>query len=247
MLPIQIFISPNFMVGREAVGQHVSTEADVAMNFEQHAPPLYGDHQLDQLWSDIDPTGYATPANAASGATTPLQVRSRSASIENLASLEAISHPLPGAVPAQMLQHRLTNLPEPGPSRRRPGGQGYSTPQSGLRRGMSEEDNPAEHGPGSPEDASNPVSRQTSVDQRAESPLTTPEHIDYDTESLSKVPSYHTAMLTLTTMPLSGDLPNYEAATGNTFRPSPLGPNSTITSPAGTSSPARRWLLRHAS
>ena len=62
-------------------------------------PPQYGDHLLDQLYSNIDPNTYATPGGP-SGVSTPLTPRSRSVSCENIESLTMS----PYNVPAEVLQ-----------------------------------------------------------------------------------------------------------------------------------------------
>ena len=70
------------------------------------APPVYGEHQLDRLFGDLDTAGYMTPPGDASGAGTPFNSRSRTASIDNLASLDAMTSDSAAA----MLQNRLDNL-----------------------------------------------------------------------------------------------------------------------------------------
>ena len=51
-----------------------------------HAPPLYGQHLLDQLYEDIDPSGFMTPG-PASGINTPFYGHSRQGSSDNLAAM----------------------------------------------------------------------------------------------------------------------------------------------------------------
>ena len=199
------------------------TDADVAMaiDAEQQAPPLYGDHLLDVLWSDIDANGYASPVNGLSGINSPTQVWSRNASTENLGSAEPGPQPPTSGVPAQALQSRLTTLPgEAGPSprdaarpRRPPGSPHSDSP---------ERDRPRRRGALSDGESGTPVSHPVSGEGRSGSPpAMATEHIEYDTEVLSKVPSYHTAMRAPTGLPLSSDLPDYEAATEAMHRPSP--------------------------
>ena len=70
-------------------------------------PPQYGEHQLDILYSDIDPSGYMTPIGAGTGANTPVNARSRSVSGEDLASMDTTAA---SAFAANLLQNRLSNL-----------------------------------------------------------------------------------------------------------------------------------------
>jgi hypothetical protein len=56
-----------------------------------HAPPLYGEHVLDQLYADMEQSGLQTPA-PQSGMNTPFYAQSRTGSAENLASLNSIAN-----------------------------------------------------------------------------------------------------------------------------------------------------------
>lgn len=222
---------PSNLYNRSVAGA-ASTEGITGV-LEDQAPPLYGNHQYDQLWSEIDLSGYMTPAYPASGAATPLQPQSRSTSLDNLSSLDAVSQRSPGPITPQALQHRLTEMPEPQASRWRASYAGFSTPPraSGPTRGNSEDSGPAPAGPTSvaaaaaaaapaaADDEGNPESQQSWEESPFDSPLSPPLHIEYDAETLSKVPSYHTAVRAPARVPFNGDLPNYEAATGSPRRP----------------------------
>src|SRR2546423_1187343 len=103
------------------------TEATVQEETDPVAPPTYGDHELDEFYSDIDPSGIMTPApragNLTSGVTTPIQGtlsaphtpfddRSRTHSFDNTRSdmpliIEAPSNQ---GVPASQIHSRLANL-----------------------------------------------------------------------------------------------------------------------------------------
>src|ERR1019366_6396703 len=74
----------------------------------QHAPPLYGEHVLDQLYADVDQSGMMTPA-PQSGMNTPFYNQSRAGSSENLAALAGEPHSS-GAVTPAALSSRLQNL-----------------------------------------------------------------------------------------------------------------------------------------
>ncbi|ERF75512.1 hypothetical protein EPUS_08326 [Endocarpon pusillum Z07020] len=143
-LPVSLYISPslalnenNELVDQTPVAARRAIETDIS-----HAvPPLYRDHQLDQMYSDVDFSGYSTPGNF-SIPSTPFGSHSRNLSSENLSSLDTVmpggtevpsSSITSGDVSAAALRHRLQNLrsrpapptpeslPEPGPdSLRRP-------------------------------------------------------------------------------------------------------------------------------
>lgn len=204
-----------------------------------HAPPLYGEHILDQLYADVDQTGIMTPA-PQSGMNTPFYSQSRAGSSDNLATLDNSSAPPPnGAVPPAALSSRLQNLnisSRNNSFRRLGAGSGSNTPHhqphhdtevpgdfdnhhssghnsSTLSRRVSEEDE--HHHEGGP---SNLTSGQHS-----------PEHIDFsDLGDLTKVPSYRTAVKTpVRGMSYDGALPNYEAAVS-----APPSPTRTSSGPA---------------
>ncbi|KAI5304664.1 hypothetical protein KEM56_006160 [Ascosphaera pollenicola] len=129
-LPVSIFISPNLPIDehntlsmsaiREALpstANHASAldTINAALSLQQQAPPLYGEHQFDQLYEEVDTPGYQTPG-VMSGATTPfgLGTLSRNISMENLSALPEMSYGMSGGmtgnISAAMLQHRLNNL-----------------------------------------------------------------------------------------------------------------------------------------
>ena len=192
-------------------------------------PPQYGEHQFDQLYSDIDPSGYMTPAGGASGRGTPFQSRSRSVSMENLASMDGVASSDFGA---SVLQSRLNNLDVTG-SNRIPrdrsqlstSGDGTeaaffdiartdeaSTPQNSLPHGGCFGHPEANVGGHSPNN-SGPVSRQVSEEDEVTSGSVTPQHIEYSAESLAKVPSYTTALQSNPTTLVNDGLPTYQSAT----------------------------------
>ena len=201
----------------------------------QHAPPLYGEHLLDQLYADMDQTGLMTPA-LQSGMNTPFYNQSRYGSSENLSSsLDGAAHP-DGAVPPAALSSRLQNLNSMSRNSsfvgRYPGNNsGGNTPHHHSR------DSEASHTPtnGISGHQSNPLSRRTSQEEDHPAVVSnmvsgqhTPEHIDFsDLGDLSKVPSYATAVKTpVRGMSYSDALPNYNAATS-----APPSPQRTLTNP----------------
>ena len=215
-----------------------------------HAPPLYGEHVLDQLYADMDQSGLMTPA-PQSGMNTPYNALSRAGSSENLASLGEASLTPDGAVPPAALSSRLQNLNAGSRNnsflRRQVGtGSGSNTPHS-----VPHNDDGSYFDNQPPSNHSNPLSRRTSEEEdHHASNLTsgqhTPEHVDYSdpgyTVNLSKVPSYSTAVkapvrgMSYTD---AGALPNYEAATSTP--PSPEH-NFSSPTPPGEAGPRRNPL-----
>lgn len=104
-LPVTIFISPNMPIDSEGnlVNQAPTTSTT---DITYGAPPMYGEHVLDQLYGGIDPSGYMTPG-LQSGMSTPFYSQSRSGSAENLASLDGVANT---AIPPSALTARLRNL-----------------------------------------------------------------------------------------------------------------------------------------
>jgi arrestin-related trafficking adapter 4/5/7 len=126
-LPVSLYISPSLAINdnNELVDQSPVAARQAVENDLTHAsPPLYGDHQLDQMYSEVDFSGYRTPGNFSTPQT-PFGSRSRNLSTENVSSFDVI--PLgssvngvngvrpPGDVSAAALRHRLQNL-RSGPS-----------------------------------------------------------------------------------------------------------------------------------
>lgn len=203
-MPLTIFISPNMPLNAEGCLVDQTPMSTESFNIVQHAPPLYGEHVLDQLYADIDQTGYMTPV-PQTGVRTPFYSHSMTGSLENLASIAATteSDTLPPAELASRLQSlnlRPRNLVRGFPSSdseattpdRRYSGQ-FSDPQS--RRTSAE----AEIAATAPTVASR---------------LPTPEHIDYpELGDLNQVPSYNTAVRAPAGRSNHSDgLPNYDTA-----------------------------------
>lgn len=226
-----------------------------SVDVDAHAPPLYGEHILDQLYADIDPSGFRTPA-PQSGMSTPYfnQSRSRSGSDENINSMDGTAGT---EVRPDALSSRLQNLDVGLSASSRNGsglfrrgntsGSGGNTP---LRHGYVSTGCMGNSVPRSfdhlPDENSlprrNPLSRRASeedsVDAQHSGRTTgghTPEHIDYCEIDLSKVPSYSTAIKA----PARGmsyteaeALPNY--ATAISAPPSPQGGYTTLATVAET-------------
>ena len=203
-----------------------SMDAITAIN--QLIPPQYGEHEFDQLYSDIDPAGYTTPGGGISGINTPFESQSRSVSTDNLASMDQVAV---DDLAASVLEGRLTNLDVAGNSgitRERnlqrsqiassgddddghieaPRQDDSNTPQNPVHpRGYFQH-------PGSetnPDDGSPVIRRLSEDDETASGPTT--RHIEYSAEVLAKVPSYTTALQSQTRTPVNDGLPTYQNAT----------------------------------
>lgn len=201
-----------------------------------HAPPLYGEHVLDQLYADIDQSGIMTPA-PQSGMNTPFYNLSRSGSSENIASLDGTINPN-GAVPPAALENRLQNLNLHTGSRNSSFLRTHPGLASGGNTPLSHPNyDPSTYFDSSSNPASNPLSRRTSEEENPMSNLAsgqhTPEHIDFsDLGDLTKVPSYSTAVKAPARgISYSDAVPNYEAAVSTPS--SPTRTFSSPTSPAG--------------
>lgn len=214
---------------------------NAAAAMDQLTPPQYGEHQFDQLYSDIDPSGYMTPGGGASGVNTPLMSRSRSVSTDDLASMDGVAST---DLAASVLQTRLNNLDVAGTSgiarERHPhrfqlsgsgdGAEGSleiqragdSTSQNSLPHNGSFQHLPSGTSPGD----SNTVSRRVSEEDEASSIPVTPQHIEYvSPEDLAKVPSYTTALQSQTRTPVNDGLPTYQSATRTPIPLPPQPPN----------------------
>lgn len=192
------------------------------------APPLYGEHRFDQLYSEVDLSVYMTPAGSVSGIGTPFLSESRTASTDDLASMDAAA---PSAFPANALQTRLRSLENIASgrwARDRPHNPGSTDESSETNTHESSRDHePPQllHNPVSAGDITHPggssnltnanslPSRRGSEEDPAPTGTHNPQHIEFSSTDLSKVPSYTTALHTRATAPINDGLPNYQAAT----------------------------------
>ena len=180
------------------------------------APPGYGEHMLDQLFADIDTTGFHSPL-IQSGLNTPYYSRahSRAGSVENLSGFAGPD----GAAAAAALSSRLQSMSQLDAAQR-------NSSYFSLRSGSS-----AAPSAVASRRQSTVLSRSSSREEGASAPSTgrtSPEHVDYaatEVAELSKVPSYATAVRTpVRPRSIFADgiaLPDYEAATS--APPSPAG------------------------
>lgn len=120
-LPVSLYISPSLAINdnNELVDQSpVAARRAIENELTHQAPPLYGDHQLDQMYSDLDSSGYRTPGNFSTPGT-PFGTHSRNVSSENLSLIDTNTAAdtaagpnlvRPADIPAAALRHRLQNL-----------------------------------------------------------------------------------------------------------------------------------------
>jgi len=102
-LPLQIFLSPLLAFDDNNNMTTQNSRAIDAGSLSAMAPPGYGEHRLDQLYNDIDSSGFQTPAGLA----TPLGAISRNASTDNLAFMNDTAF---DNLAANTLRNRLDGL-----------------------------------------------------------------------------------------------------------------------------------------
>ncbi|KAI4181656.1 MAG: hypothetical protein L6R41_006500 [Letrouitia leprolyta] len=213
-LPLYIYISPNLLLddNNTMITQNLGRVDPNA--FAVGAPPLYGEHQLDILYNDLDPTGYMTPAGSLSAISTPFS-QSRRGSSDNLASMNVMT--TAGVLPVA-LQSRLSSLDttasvevssdhiveEPSASE----GRGLARAQSCQSNDQSFDQNFVSE---NQQDNGGMTARRTS-DNDAEY-LGAAQHVEFSPEELCKVPSYSTALRSHPQTPISEVPPTYQSAT----------------------------------
>ncbi|KAG5929925.1 hypothetical protein E4U42_003986 [Claviceps africana] len=209
-LPVSIFISPNIPFDEQ--GNMINqTQNGAAPTSETAAiaPPGYGEHVLDQLYEDVDITGFQTPA-MQSGVSSPFYAQSRSGSTENLALLGHSALIAPAALSSRLADVSLD------PSRRN---RSYASMPSQSPSGrLSPTWIPyGSYGSGSrSEPPSTSLTRTNSLEDHSERHST--EHVDVDSAELAelnRVPSYATAVRTparFGAQPTAGLVPDYQTA-----------------------------------
>lgn len=205
-LPVSIFISPNLPIDDDnnLVDQTPRSAQRAIETIAQQAPPLYGDHQFDQLYSEVDLSGYRTPG-PASGRETPFGSMSRNLSSENLPSMNALTT---SDISASALHSRLSNLhatghnhPSP-PELDDPRRLGLPTDYFGRASGS--------HSPVTPGLSRRPSDEAVDHDHTPSGAATPFRPQFTEVETLSRVPSYSTAVRT-TVRPCDSELPDYQA------------------------------------
>ncbi|ROT36277.1 hypothetical protein SODALDRAFT_335353 [Sodiomyces alkalinus F11] len=221
-LPVSIFISPNMppdehgvLVDQPGTSALAPPEADASTI----APPGYGEHVLDQLFEDVDQSGFHTPA-IHSGVSSPFysQSQSRAGSSENLAALSGMT--TLNGVPPAALTSRLQNVSLNSTNR--------NTSATSLADLATSGSNPATNTSHPSQSASAALTRQNSAEDNGgtnnighghlnpRSGRASPEHVEFlDVAMLSKVPSYSTALRTPARSQAASvgeALPDYSAA-----------------------------------
>jgi hypothetical protein len=163
------------------------------------APPVYGQHVLDQLYDDVDQSGLQTPL-AQSGTSSPYYAHSRVGSSEDLLAT------VPGIpIPPAALSSRLQSMPLDHASRHAPSSfrSSISTTSSLISApsdGSGDTNHSQTTNATSPPQSAPLMMRNNSDGFPFASPspgIQTPEHVDHpDIAELSKVPSYQTAVKT---------------------------------------------------
>jgi hypothetical protein len=192
------------------INQNGQTALRAAEGLAHQAPPLYEDHQFDQLYSELDPNGYMTPRNE-SGPATPFGSHSRNISAENVTSMNQLTDP---NLSATVLHSRLSNLhlrhQNPETDAERPELAVNTEVSSRPRSGLGAELLNARR---DPVITSPTISRRTSEEDHVSSGAITPYPQFDEVEDLSRVPSYTTAVRSAARTSLNNDLPDYNAAT----------------------------------
>ena len=247
--PIHIFISPDLRIDESSQLLNPSPSFEATLEAGGFpVPPLYGQHQYDQLYEGIDPTQYHLTHSMAS---TPLDSTSRTTSHEDMAN--SLS-PAQRQVSAGALNSRLVNL-DTSPSRNspypRPGSLSiFRSPGERSRASLNSSSGtniagqrPAvsPSGPSSSSLASNasrsalsrPASNEPPIDadpglmmtprRRAAATArpSPPGRLDLSAERLSRVPSYQTALHTPALSANAAGPPSYEAAVSRPSTPPP--------------------------
>ncbi|KAL8700180.1 MAG: hypothetical protein Q9224_001084 [Gallowayella concinna] len=187
-LPLHIYISPSLLLDEDNNISLGNLRGVDSGTFAIGAPPQYGEHRSDILYeySDLDPSGYVTPAGGLSGVSTPFNSQSRRGSTDNLAAMHNIDST---SITPVALQSRLNNL-----------GHSAHVSEDMLQTGL--------HGvsvmASSPDDI---LSRPTS--EHSDPPG--PQHLEFSPEEMCKVPSYSTAIRSQHQTPISEVPPIYQS------------------------------------
>lgn len=132
-LPVKLFISPNLPINESnEVHASLNGATDAELNNAETTivpPPQYGRHILDQMYSDIDLSGYMSRTGSGPATPADASAQSRRGSDENLRSLNEIADAndlaLHGSATPAVLRSRLADLQEEGGGG---GGGGISPP-----------------------------------------------------------------------------------------------------------------------
>ena len=193
------------------------------------APPGYGEHRFDQLYLDVDPSGFQTPAGMLSQSTTPIGPLSRVASLEDLAATDQDNS---SDVIANTLRNRLNNINTTEDSRAiREQAQATTSSRMCLGNEAQQQEQGAIEGRrrSSGQSLSPRNSEQEeALPSGAQTPIQpSMSHVEYSADDLARVPSYTTALQSRPNVPIDSALPNYQTAirTPRSSPPTPQPPN----------------------
>lgn len=226
-LPVTIFISPNMPLDDDGNLLHHTPQNTTPEEARTMAPPGYGEHVLDEIYTDVEVAGLQTPG-VQSGVSSPFYTHSRAGSTENLASLLQMSNM--SGITAAALQSRLQAVSLEA-SDRNDSFQSLASASGGATPAYTH-DSQAHSAPHSaPQSA--PLSRQPSPEHHSPGSIS-PAHGDVrNLTELNKVPSYQTAVRTpvkpLSRSSQNGALPDYRTATSAPT--SPILSHATLTVP----------------
>lgn len=149
------------------------------------APPGYGEHVLDQLYEDVDPSGFQTPG-IQSGLNSPFYAQSRAGSSENLSTSLTHSRPVAPAALVSRLEDMSLDATDRNSS--------YNSVLSAS--GFA---SPTGHPPAPRSEPHSGSLTRSNSQEDGDSSRNSAEHIDLDPAEfleLNKVPSYQTAVRT---------------------------------------------------
>ncbi|KAK3717366.1 hypothetical protein LTR37_005755 [Vermiconidia calcicola] len=248
-LPVKIFISPNLPVDESnEVCPTANGPTDEALNSTETttvAPPEYGRHQLDQLFSDMDPAGFMSRAPSNRGSPSGVNAQSRRGSQDNvpsqdhMPSLNGVANGIAngdapesyGGASPMLLHSRLTDLQQGSATARSTAFSFRHSPSGGNSPAPGSLEQPGSLTPSAP--SSQPTSylaqamrqsshssaqgsRRVSGDENASEV----HQNDYDMDSLARVPSYGAALRTPGAItPYSNGPPTYVEATSRPASP----------------------------
>ncbi|KAK3186277.1 hypothetical protein K4F52_005041 [Lecanicillium sp. MT-2017a] len=203
-LPVSIFISPNIPFDEHGDLVRQAPGAEAAGGTAQSAtiaPPGYGEHILDQLYEDVDISGFQTPA-IQSGVSSPFYAQSRSGSAENLAGMVHGAAITPAA-----LSSRLASVSMDPSQRNTSYHSSHSTGRASPPQG---------YGARSEIPSAN-LTRSNSGEEEGSDRASTEHVVHLDTAEfaeLNRVPSYATAVRTPARSHLGpgAPLPDYQTA-----------------------------------
>lgn len=201
---IKLFVSPNLPVGDDnAVGSNsgqTSPEEHLLEDLQQ-APPDYSHHRLDPLYDGVDVNGFMTPF-PTSGAATPGLSFSRRGSDDHALTLNQAANGF-----HEDLTQRLAGLPDQHQDN------DIAARLLNLQVHQSDNDHQSPHSGAQSSGAPTRSNSCFDLASLGSSGVHSPNDavhfrtVDYDSDALSRMPSYETAVKAPTTRAQRGDLP----------------------------------------